>query len=81
MLELELPPRRLLHCRMEFVKPLCYHRFLSLSTQTACLQFLKVVILNRLSVDSKTFRSFIATLLNMEHSLLHIEEGQRIQSL
>jgi hypothetical protein len=27
MLELEIPLRRLLHCRMEFLKALCYRRF------------------------------------------------------
>ena len=73
MLELELPLRRLLHCRMEFLKALFYRRFYLIYTQIASLQFpCNSCSLESYVDDSKTFLSF--SLSHIEHSLLHIEE-------
>jgi hypothetical protein len=59
MLELELPLRRLLHCRTEFLQALFYRRFYLIYAQIACLQFPTVVILDRMLTIRKHFIVFI----------------------
>ena len=67
MLGLELPLRRLLHCRTEFLKALFYRRFYLIYTQIACLQFPTVVVLKRMLTIRKHFYRFHCRIWNTRY--------------
>ena len=69
MLGLELPLRRLLHCRTEFLQALFYRRFYLIYTQIACLQFPTVVILDRMLTIRKHFYRFHCHIWNNRYCI------------